>query len=734
MSTDIDPRFAAALPEQVDSGEPFRTAKAFRRAWFGQEHGGQALFFLFSKNLSVTNVQFAELLSLLRLHTYERRTQERAKALHFVTSSEFDRLFVEMIEPFEKHGDELRQIVGPLYSDIFSRTVVVDPRYGSCNVFLPPSLIANMAAMAGQAGYIHSCGYLVFIRNVVKADPGLLFTNLHKHLLRYPPSTDKKLRFFVYADEDFTKEDRSEASRLRAGLDDVKIHVEKAWFRTQRLVDVIGTLKEQMPDLVFGAGRGFRADHDTQIGQDDIDRARTLWLIQDHGIGNPPEQRGVDRYYVCYDQLFYAQNAVHLFDENKPAWHDHTTLPPSLAGSLVNIIRTPERHEASLSIVDPFAGTGTSLLEVIRLPKAKFTGFDNDPGTERLIYDNLQFFDQPREGLINIHRQLLDAKQELLFALDENPAAIGGTRALSLARQVFRTEDVVGQASVLDGLPSPRDEDLPNDLAERILVYVAMRTSKRHSARFSRAAETSDIDWCDAYLAELETLNAQIARLIELRDRQELDAAATESYLRGLGYFDDSSKQLAMFFDDYSMGVMPRAQAVQVDRMLQESDPKREFELYVGSERGDARGLPAATYDVVIGDPPYGFNTVAEASDLAKLYSEFARAALLSLRDGGDLVLCLPERSHSGRYSPAFTHRALVLQQLFLVAGEEELQLVFPRNSVRGAEHLFDADYYWESQRALRRSVLHVQVRFKAPRSDNGDGSMPQLASTSLTH
>lgn len=116
-------------------------------------------------------------------------------------------------------------------------------------------------------------------------------------------------------------------------------------------------------------------------------------------------------------------------------------------------------------------------------------------------------------------------------------------------------------------------------------------------------------------------------------------------------------------------------------------------------------------YDVIIGDPPYGFNTLEETESLARLYRGFIESALVALRDGGDLILCLPERSHSGRYSPAFTHRELVIHELFLGAGKVGRDLIFPRDGVRGREELHGREYYWESPKALRRSVVHVQVR-----------------------
>ena len=333
MSAESD--FAVAVGSSIDFTDPLQAAKQFRQRWFGSHSNGHALFFLFTKNLTVTNVQFTELLNLLRLHTYDRKRDKRAKALYFVTSDEFDKLFTEIAEPFAGEQN-IGDTIAKLYSGLFARTVVVDAYHGSCNVFTPPTLVTNLAAIAGEAAYLHSCGYSVFVRNMVKAEPTLLREKLTEHLGRIKPQDGKRLRFLIYAEEDFTFRDRDQAKLLRDGLDDAKIHIEKAWFRTNRLVDVLNDLKKQMDDrLVFGGGKDSLTDLEVHHSEKDIDATRTLWLIQDRSVGDATGRPGDDRYYICYDQLFRSRNAIHIFDENKPGWQDHTTMPPSLAGALI---------------------------------------------------------------------------------------------------------------------------------------------------------------------------------------------------------------------------------------------------------------------------------------------------------------------------------------------------------------------------------------------------------------
>jgi hypothetical protein len=701
--------FAAAVDdinEEFGARDLLRGATEFRQRWYG----GRALYFLFNKNLKVTNVQFTELLSLLRLHTHEPRKKTPAKALHFVTSEEFDQLFVEVTEPFAGKP-RIGRTLATLYLEVFARTVIVDPCYGSCNVFIPPTLTTDMAAIAGEAAYLHSCGYSVFVRNMVKAEPTLLQEKLTEHLKQFPPRDGKRLRFLIYADEDFTARDRDDAGLLKDGLDDAKIHVEKAWFRTERLVDVVNRLKKDMKDkLVFTDSRVDIVDRKRHTEDDGIDLTRTLWLVQDRAVGSPCERPGEDRYYICYDQLYRSRNAIHIFDENKPAWQDHTTMPPSLAGSLLNIVRKPRKSTRQLDVADPFVGTGTSLLEALRFPDMSFQGFDIDESSGILVEDNLEFFWRNKGEIKDIHQRFVKVKGDLQEAKRrKHGRKLENTDVFRIAKKLFASGSLAREARDHEKL-SLHGDRLPSKQPDRLLAYVALRASKRNSARFARATVPENEDWFQVFEQELEDLTKQIGALVELRELNDLDKSLEAHIFAAHEHAGRGSASIVLLEDAYSVACIPQAQT----EKSRKAKATERYSLHVGRDEGDALELTPGAFDIVIGDPPYGFNASKNSDQLAKFYRGFAKTGLRALRDGGHLLLCLPERSHSGRYSPAFTHRGLVVQQLLLVAGEVERQLIFPHDRVRGAEDLYESEYYWESARALRRSVLHVQVRHTA--------------------
>jgi len=75
-----------ALIESLRLKDKF-VPEAFFNEWFRKL--GVAHFFLFKKNLSCTNIQYAELIALIRLHTKGRVPSDAVRDLHFRTRTHF---------------------------------------------------------------------------------------------------------------------------------------------------------------------------------------------------------------------------------------------------------------------------------------------------------------------------------------------------------------------------------------------------------------------------------------------------------------------------------------------------------------------------------------------------------------------------------------------------------------------------------------------------------------------
>jgi hypothetical protein len=102
---------ATVLARSVVAGS-FSTTEFFTK-WFRQY--GQPVFVLFNKNLRVTNIQFAELLALVRTHTHSTPLIESSKSVPLIFTSQplFNGLIGQIVEaltrPLAIPGQHFRQ-------------------------------------------------------------------------------------------------------------------------------------------------------------------------------------------------------------------------------------------------------------------------------------------------------------------------------------------------------------------------------------------------------------------------------------------------------------------------------------------------------------------------------------------------------------------------------------------------------------------------------------------------
>lgn len=667
-------------------------AAAFFRVWMKEQ--GNAYYFLFQKNLRVTNMQHAELLALVSAYSYDIRMHQRVP-LQFSSSSDFVAAVQALLDSIPLDADQTQHDViaewfAETYSQLLFYTAVVDPFFGSASIHLPPHIDTHLDAVCGLAGYIHSCGRNVFIRNVSKATSVHFKTAVRRYLDRFrlAPNT---LRFFtVYAHEDFTPFDRKLERQLRDGLDDVKIHIDKSYMGSETLVDVVSQLRDEFSRELDVAHPG--NFHQKQVG---VSRDRTLWLVSDYGIqrligedGHERLARARRRYYICYEQLFDNKNPFQIFDENKPAWVAHTTIPHTLMAAMINVT-VPSWRTTPVQIADPFVGSGTTWVEGAKYPGVALNVGDKSELATQAAVDNTLFFSLSLRDL----KALVSTLRAVAERMEEpggEPSKIWGdlkvtarNRILKLADRAFEWERLTftddAALQILQG---------ESDYAARVVFYVALRAHRRHT----RAVQRHEMTLTEAFVKEANGLAGQIDTYIILREREGKGAATLPT--------------LALCSGDYSCSVT-------LDQPTLESFARAAVDVPL--EPRDARELGTLArecngFDVVVTDPPYGFNTDEDAQSLASLYASVLREAIRSLRSGGQLVVCVPEMSTIGKNPAAFTHRTIIAHQVIAFAAEAGREVVSPARSVPGPKLLFQPPYYWASERALRRSILHFQI------------------------
>jgi tRNA G10 N-methylase Trm11 len=672
------------------------SSSLFFKGWYPTT--GSGYYFLFKKSLRATNIQFPEVLALLRNHILATDGKPVSQ-LQFVSTARFRDWIEALVSTLNPQlSRQGFQTIAELYAPIFYRTIVVDPFYTSCSVFLPAHLSIELLPICAYSGYIHSCGRNVFIRKVDKTLPENLFTSVDEFLKRYAVE-GRKIFFAVYAHEDFTDYDRDIAGDLRYGLDDVKIYIEKFYMGPTRLVTVLEKMRTRYANQLEIPDPGdFREMHTKFRQHPDVDTSRTLWLIQDHGIG-PNRSLSTERFFICYDQSLINENPFHIFDENKPAWVSHTTIPHTLMGAMINITRPGWPDADTVKLGDPFVGTGTTWLETRKYNAVTPLCSDLAPSSTMLCRDNLDFFCFSTDELMEINRDL----KRLIESLDDWER---NEESPSLFPLFDRIRDAYERASKAAAMMGGSNEiDLCRELdlrsfSERLLFYLALRTLLRNIAAFERNAR----DWQTAYIEEVTVLRTQIESLIHLRERQEL----VRSF-----HGDDKLKNIAVFQGRYSI-----ACSISTEALRRERDKKN---LSQTNAERDVRDIPPLSYQVILADPPYGFNTDDEALTLGETWTSALWAMIQALENDGQLVICLPDLSHTGRSVQFFTHRQFITQQILAIAEELGREVIVPADVLPTPSEIFRPPYYWEAERALRRAIVHFRIRFKRPlNSDYG--------------
>jgi hypothetical protein len=226
-----------------------------------------------------------------------------------------------------------------------------------------------------------------------------------------------------------------------------------------------------------------------------------------------------------------------------------------------------------------------------------------------------------------------------------------------------------------------------DNLSDRILLYVSLRASARGEAEIERGNE----DWRSFFRRELSKL-----------------LHAMDNYQR---YLDDESTKkslgaLVICQGTYSASVMP--------------GPPRKIDgpdLFEGRtvRTDDARNLNPNSYDAVICDPPYGFNTDEEFWTFGAVVRDAMKAAIASLKeDGGQLLIACPQVSFSGKGLMPFVRGDFLARDVLRIAADLGRECFMPTFLTISPELNIRPPYYWVAEKTLKRSILHFWIRSKA--------------------
>jgi tRNA G10 N-methylase Trm11 len=550
----------------------------------------------------------------------------------------------------------------------------------------------------GEAGYIHSVGRLIQFRSAVKVSPESLKNSVAGFLARY--HYDRRPIFFVpYSHEGFSGQDKG-SPFLKGGLDDIKLYLNKTHVGNEILSKTLDDLQTTISEIGIKCVVAESDDYKSELADFVLEHKdpdiRSWFILMDSDLKNSDRFPSDKKYLVVYEQLFKNVSPYHWFDENKPAWVSHTTLPHSLAAAMINITR-PNWPEGEVQMCDPFGGSGTVFLEGQKHDQVRVSSSDISESARIIAADNVNIFQLTPSEI----RALTIALEEFKRLVSEGVGFSPNTRKKGKGKTI---SDLVTAAKLLSDETNGDCLDATielwdrakefctgNELFWRIRLYCCLRGLIRHKSGLARGTEIEN----KAIAVETEDLIKALTGLKGI-----VDARRARNFSNS-NLFSTTVRGIIPVYGKYSIGVRP-------------APPRGEESDMFGSRSfvvTDVRELPKNCYDVIVADPPYGFNTDEITKDMAVLFQKMIKSIVEAISDnGGQIVLAVPEVSFTGKPIPAFVSPALMVQEIIRIGHECGRTMIKPAKSVPGLSSRYEPPYYWYAEKALKRAILHFWI------------------------
>lgn len=638
-------------------------------------------YFLFKQGVGKTNVQHFELLSLLQMHTKGEgeKSSVRKQFIGMMDYAEFvDEQFNINSSCDEKQWDRLSKTI----EDYCDLKIIYEPFENGAIVYLPKSLQVNLALITAEAGYVHSSGDLVDYANTHLVERDGFELALDRYIAGL--SGSERVMLAPYCHEDFTDKDRDESQFLKDGLDNVKINISKSYLGDHPLHTVVAEYADSRSEKVVCAPSDYKKSEEAFKARFSGYEMVTIWIISDLIIDDMDNETLGKRFFIAYRQRYKNDNIYHHYEENKPAWVSHTTLPHSLAGAMVNLAR-PWLPTGSPVICDPFCGSGTIFLEAQKFPGLICYTSDQSPLAERILQDNISFFKLEANQLQEVISSLnLIDERSFSFAPQtkgkSNPRSVKIKEILEVVESWNEKcgDDYlqVDSQSVIDGFKYIGDA-----IVDRIVLYIVLRANVRGRVAMSRDGG----DWYDIFQKELKALTRQM-----------------ENHCKSVKNAEPSEDQIVIADGRYSqVAITPK--------------PYEERSDLFGSGYFNLQPvqlLPRGRYDAIVCDPPYGFNTESDRWAAEDFASAMIPALVESLKPFGQIVMASPRTSYSGRRIPLALRSDSITRAILEYCARTGRQCWTPSSVFPAAlAPKMQPPYYWKAEKSLNRKILHFWIR-----------------------
>jgi hypothetical protein len=744
---------------------------SFKRSWI---YGGEvkhpidydrfsgSLFLLLHKNVSVTNISCAEVLALFRTHTFARTPDNQGTpteipaSISFFSDEEYTKfvsaLLESLVRPFlDEHARidrgavaEFIKLVCDNYGVLLERTVIANFYYTSVLLHIPLSMYAKVRNIIAESGYIHSGGTAIYTRKADKAKMVELEDNLGSFLSEY---SDKDVYLTPYAEEFFSPYDGNSVASLRQGLDGVKLILRKHFIEGKPLVEYLATLPSRFP-LYVPLGIQDYATERKRV-RTTTETKGTIWFISDHSIfasnnydqsssikaGARVVKSSENPFLFVYEQAFINENQFVTFKERKPGWYASITLPHTLSIALTNITRTADASSAEdqsrLIVLDPFFGTGTTLFDAaLRFKDAVIIGFDRDPMAAIAALDNAHFFglgaDSLRQkielvraglSLLDKAKNFEDLRESVAQATSQQSRPPSHTAIFANALSILDTHII--KPSQLTQTPlslaikktvfSPELDKgafIGNDGAfdTRLLLYVMWRALSLGTFSIRDSVE-------NVLLVLRKELCRTLKEIEHLKDRVTLNPTERiDGFCQSTGLYSHS-----LYVAPESMeNIYHSIKTLTVEQMEEKGDVaswEPGVWLIQVKDSIDALTLVKGKVDILLTDPPYGFNAEEEGEHaLMKSFGKLSDLLVQALRPGGQIAMVLPAFAKNGRQIPFYETGGTITRQLIAAGQRAGKGFVTQADTVPKPKELFSRPYYWVSTTVLERRILHFSL------------------------
>jgi len=680
--------------------------------------------FLFLKNATVTNLQFVEFNALLTSYC---RSKDDTLPGTFLTTDHFKSIINDVFQTALYDVTSLEAIVTDddslairltnrlmqLYADMLSHVVIVDLYLTSASVYVPPTMHLDIYKITKLSGYIHSAGVQMYVREASKAD----VYDLRSKINKFAESASTPFTLVPYAKEYFLPFE-SGAHSTRNGLDGVMLQGSKHHLRDINLSQFLGLLAKGNEKILIPPGLNPYNQERVQQVDSGACQNFSIWFITDREMEYISNKRrcvaGERNYFIVYIQYVFNDNPLAIFKERKPGWLQSVTLPHTLCRAMLNTSRPGQiKAPEETRIFDPFLGTGTTLFDAVSVfPRCHFTGVDLEHSSRQAIIDNAEFFSLSSSSLKTLRRFFEgiyenDSQQRInretiqdALLMQDMPKDIGA-KVNWIASRLFMPRN--GTDEILTSHAQPLEQLSPALLStmmsysfhDRMLMWIIWRSIKMNYYQIIRQGFAA-VDQALRHEVN-ERFIVELSALISIRENQEsspnggdeISGTYNSLYSRGVG-------ESAGFFKELG-GRINRNEGINVVSGI---DCREYMRLNV----------PNGSIDIIVTDPPYGFNISNEGADLSLLSVDIVREFVRILDRRGQLLMCLPAGARTGKMIPYSQTRAIIANAVLREANRANRTLTWFLRSQIAKNSLINPPYYWGGHAAVSRDILHFTL------------------------